>query len=107
MFGVDDLGGELGRPEVRNEERRAVAIGETWGDSEGMLVFIKGREVCEQWMSDLLEGNREKISCIVFETEFVNKYMYACQFRRSQACPEFRLSFNILHYILAALSFIE
>lgn len=78
LFGVDDLGGELGRPEVRNEERRAVAIGETWGDSEGMLLFIKGREVCEQWMLDPLEGNREKISCIVFETEFVNKYMYVC-----------------------------
>lgn len=45
MFGVDDLGGELGRPETRNEERRVGAIGETWGDSEGMLVFIKGRDV--------------------------------------------------------------
>ena len=60
LVGVDDLGGELGRPERRNEERRVGTVGETCGDSDGMLVLIRGREVWKQWISEEAERIRRR-----------------------------------------------
>jgi hypothetical protein len=66
LVGVDDLGGELGRPERRNEERRVGTTGDTCGDSDGIPVLTKGREVWEQWMSEEAQRirGREMLLCL-------------------------------------------